>query len=152
MRPLERASIQVAQQLHRVGVSFWLILWVLTLPLFHIHTVTEAQQGVAHTVFSPDLTGEYPVGLPETTRSESTKTDRRHNRLRSGRSYPELAFTTPVPQSRTLKQQLELECFYEPGRINKTQLATLSNSTFDQQIRSRLLSHSQLPRAPPPAV
>jgi hypothetical protein len=43
----------------------WLILWVTTVPLFHTHLpdTTEGpaslQGGLAHTVFSPDLPGEF---------------------------------------------------------------------------------------------
>jgi hypothetical protein len=43
----------------------WLILWVTTVPLFHTHLpdTTDApasmQGGLAHTVFSPDLPGEF---------------------------------------------------------------------------------------------
>lgn len=98
MRPFEQASPQIIRHLRRIGVSLWLILWVLTLPLFHIHTTAEARQGVAHTVFSPDLPGEYSGGLPETVRSKSTNPSHRHDSLRNGQSYPELAFTTPLPQ------------------------------------------------------
>ena len=98
MRPFERISPQITRPLYRIGVSLWLILWVLTLPLFHIHTVAEARQGVAHTVFSPDFPGEYSGGLSETARSKSTNPNHRHDSLRNGQSYPELAFTTPLPQ------------------------------------------------------
>jgi len=43
----------------------WLILWVTTVPLFHTHLPdtsggpTSLQGGLAHTVFSPDLPGEF---------------------------------------------------------------------------------------------
>ena len=42
----------------------WLITWVTTVPLFHIHLPDisdrqASQSGVAHTVFSPDLPGEF---------------------------------------------------------------------------------------------
>lgn len=48
----------------RLLVLVWVITWVTTLPLFHIHLpdISErlaAQGGVAHTVFSPDLPGEF---------------------------------------------------------------------------------------------
>ena len=43
----------------------WLILWVTTVPLFHTHLPdttdgpASLQSGLAHTVFSPDLPGEF---------------------------------------------------------------------------------------------
>jgi hypothetical protein len=43
----------------------WLILWVTTVPLFHTHLPdttdgpASPQSGLAHTVFSPDLAGEF---------------------------------------------------------------------------------------------
>src|SRR5215469_8781972 len=42
----------------------WVITWVMTVPLFHTHLpdLFEGQafkSGVAHTVFSPDLPGEF---------------------------------------------------------------------------------------------
>jgi hypothetical protein len=43
----------------------WMVAWILIAPLFHIHTL-DAQENhscspvfLAHTVFSPDLAGEY---------------------------------------------------------------------------------------------
>lgn len=43
----------------------WMVAWILVAPLFHIHTL-DAQENhscspvfLAHTVFSPDLVGEY---------------------------------------------------------------------------------------------
>ena len=48
----------------RVWISVWSIVWLTAIPLFHIHlpdvsNPQPAQVGVAHTVFSPDLQGEY---------------------------------------------------------------------------------------------
>lgn len=48
----------------RVWISVWPIIWLTAIPLFHIHLpdisdTQAAQVGVAHTVFSPDLQGEY---------------------------------------------------------------------------------------------
>ena len=45
-------------------ISAWPIVWLTAIPLFHIHLpdvsdTQAAQVGVAHTVFSPDLQGEY---------------------------------------------------------------------------------------------
>lgn len=48
----------------RLLVSVWVITWVTTVPLFHTHLPDisdgqASQSGVAHTVFSPDLPGEF---------------------------------------------------------------------------------------------
>jgi hypothetical protein len=43
----------------------WMVTWVLITPLFHIHSLDVQEDRVfsdiflAHTVFSPDLPGEY---------------------------------------------------------------------------------------------
>lgn len=80
-----------------VGV-LWLALWVLTLPLFHIHTQTEIQRGIPHSVFSADLPGEYaPPSTASVTGGSQDQQSTKTARLASGSSYPELAFTAPVP-------------------------------------------------------
>ena len=48
----------------RLWLSVWPITWLTAVPLFHIHLPDisnrqAAQIGVAHTVFSPDLPGEF---------------------------------------------------------------------------------------------
>ena len=49
----------------RLVILAWLTMWIATLPLFHIHVPdatdrwSTLQSGGAHTVFSPDLPGEY---------------------------------------------------------------------------------------------
>jgi hypothetical protein len=48
----------------RLLVSVWVIIWVTTVPLFHIHLPDlsdrqASQGGVPHTVFSRDLPGEF---------------------------------------------------------------------------------------------
>src|SRR5262245_42814510 len=51
--------------LSRLLVLTWLISWVSTIPLFHVHLpdpkerLPSLQSGIAHTVFSPDLPGEF---------------------------------------------------------------------------------------------
>lgn len=62
----------------RLWVLPWLIISVLTIPFFHIHALDaqenlfRSQAVLLHTVFSPDLPGEYPDqiaphqrGMPE---------------------------------------------------------------------------------------
>ena len=50
----------------RLLILTWLIAWVTTVPLFHIHLPdttaydpASVQRGLAHTVFTPDLPGEF---------------------------------------------------------------------------------------------
>jgi len=51
----------------RVMVRAWIILWMLAVPLFHVHPEADHRHGEAghihggtvHTVFSPDLDGEF---------------------------------------------------------------------------------------------
>src|SRR5262247_3858327 len=69
MAPAQKAvqalllGIQVNIQ-SRLLVLVWVIAWVITVPLFHIHLpdISDrlgSQRSVAHTVFSPDLPGEF---------------------------------------------------------------------------------------------
>jgi hypothetical protein len=49
----------------RLLILAWVILWITAVPLFHTHLPdisdgpASLQGGLAHTVFSPDLPGEY---------------------------------------------------------------------------------------------
>lgn len=48
----------------RLLIAVWMITWVTTVPLFHTHLPDSSdrqacQGGVPHTVFSPDLPGEF---------------------------------------------------------------------------------------------
>lgn len=59
MRPVHKVC-----WLHRL-VFLWLITWIITVPLFHIHIPdstdnwSSIQSGGAHTIFTPDLPGEF---------------------------------------------------------------------------------------------
>ncbi len=54
--------IRTKARLHMLALV-WVILWVATVPLFHTHfpDVNDfaSGHGLAHTVFSPDLPGEF---------------------------------------------------------------------------------------------
>lgn len=50
----------------RLLILTWLIVWVTTVPLFHIHLPdttaydpSSVQRGLVHTVYTPDLPGEF---------------------------------------------------------------------------------------------
>lgn len=79
--------------LHR-AVVFWVAGWILTLPLFHLHVREAIDEGrlappiLAHTVFSPDLPGEY------TSRAvliECGPAGHRHDISRDVPNYSEIA-------------------------------------------------------------
>src|SRR5262249_12455259 len=61
----------------------WLVTWVLVTPLFHFHTLDaqEIHSGspitLTHTVFTPDLPGEYAVQSPV----DQTATQKRQGAL-----------------------------------------------------------------------
>lgn len=61
----------------RVAVMGWAILWLLIVPLIHVHPETDHHHGNAdhaqgvtvHTVFSPDLEGEYEAHTHDSSNS-----------------------------------------------------------------------------------
>jgi len=71
----------------------WLVAWVSTVPLFHIHLPDTTDRwsvlrsGGAHTVVTPDLPGEYAPPQHDSPRDSST-----HIATRAVNS-PELGFT-----------------------------------------------------------
>lgn len=64
---IRRASMRLRPQtllLARLLILAWTVLWVATVPLFHTHLPDISDRaistgGIAHTVFSPDLPGEF---------------------------------------------------------------------------------------------
>jgi hypothetical protein len=143
---VSRAALGIPRAL---GV-LWLALWVLTLPLFHIHTQTETQRGIPHSVFSADLPGEY---APPSTDSvagggqdqQSTKTAR----LASGSSYPELAFTTPVPVKDTYLKHHSSDGVQRHRQLDPIDSsATLAASEKSQRYTSAYV-FDRASRAPP---
>jgi hypothetical protein len=77
---------------HVLSLS-WLITWILTVPLFHIHAL-DAQEDrslsqivLPHTVFSPDLPGEY---APRTAVHRSGTAENQHTLSIHFQSYSEI--------------------------------------------------------------
>jgi len=73
-------------------VRVWLLVWITTVPLFHIHLPDTTdrwsllQSGGPHTVLTPDLPGEYAPPAHDSHRDSST-----HIATRAVNS-PELGF------------------------------------------------------------
>jgi hypothetical protein len=80
MAPQGRFSFVTGTRLSILG---WLIVWISTVPLFHIHLPDTTDRwsllrsGGAHTVLSPDLPGEYASPSRDSHRDASTHIARR---------------------------------------------------------------------------
>ena len=67
----------------RVVLVSWVILWMLMVPLFHVHPETDHRHGntshvhggIVHTVFSPDLACEHTTRIHD---SSCLETDHQH--------------------------------------------------------------------------
>jgi|GEM_PF-2533405 len=74
----------------------WIVTWVLIIPLFHIHTLDVqedrafSQMFLAHTVFSPDLPGEY---TPQSTGRQAKAQDNQHSFSTHSSNYSEEAIS-----------------------------------------------------------
>ncbi|HKC94665.1 MAG TPA: hypothetical protein VKB81_11685 [Nitrospira sp.] len=79
--PDRRPPIQ-SLPLRRLLILAWLIAWMSTVPLFHIHLPDTTdrwsvlQSGGAHTVLTPDLPGEYAPPSHASHRDSSALTSR----------------------------------------------------------------------------
>lgn len=86
----------------RVVLVAWIILWMLMVPLFHVHPETDHRHGntghvhggIVHTVFSPDLACEHTARIHA---SSCLETDHQHFQA-SGHfghafSHPEIEFS-----------------------------------------------------------
>ena len=131
----------------RLFILTWVILWVITVPLFHTHLpdVTygpaSLQGGLAHTVFSPDLPGEFSCAHDHLA----------HVSTRVANS-PELGFvlSNEDPKSRKMGQPSVLGVLC--GLPNKPFLSNLAIELHATHRRLLLYSPPQGPRAPPCAV
>ena len=119
----------------------WVITWVATVPLFHTHLPDvndlASRKGLAHTVFSPDLSGEFVChgsGSQLSTKSQNS---------------PELGFLlSTIEDSKKWIYQTPSVLSICSGQFNSpllTQSAFYSRSTH----RKRLLASHRPPRAPP---
>ena len=65
-------------------VVTWIVSWLLTIPLFHIHALDiqeiplRSNSFLAHTVFSGDLPGEYPAAVQQQRTTDNQRTVESH--------------------------------------------------------------------------
>ena len=131
----------------RLLVLAWVIAWVTTVPLFHTHLPdttdrwSSLQSFGAHTVFTPDLPGEF-----------SCPHDHFAHLSKRVSNSPELGFVLSTDDSKSRKMGqlsvLGVVCCL-PNR------PILSNSAIESRATHRrllLFSPPQGPRAPPSVV
>ena len=142
--------------LSRVLLLPWLLLWVLTVPLFHIHALDEQEsqpltpQVLTHTVFTPDLPGEY---APRTAVQQGGMPGDQQALFRHFPHYSEIALSLFGEDDDT-KRKMGI------SPIHSAQLSSLRRSPLEI-LRSMspdlasplvlLLASSGFPRAPPAA-
>ena len=128
----------------------WVITWVMTIPLFHTHLpdISDGQaskSGVTHTVFSPDLPGEF------TRSSNANHHDQFAHLAKRMLNFPELDFVlSECSKDREGKQPsvLSIRCCLLNGPL-------LPNAAIESRaIHPGLvgLAGPQGPRAPPSMV
>jgi hypothetical protein len=129
----------------RLLILMWVVTWVTTIPLFHTHLPDindgpTSRQGLAHTVFSPDLPGEFSCPHRNVLHVS--------NRVSNS---PELGFVLSTDDSKNRKMGndfLYVLCCVPIRPV-------LSSSAIESHaIHRRLLlfAASQGPRAPPSVV
>ena len=119
----------------------WVIIWIATVPLFHTHLpdVNElaSRQGLAHTVFSPDLPGEFfcdhSNGFHLSTRSQNS---------------PELGFvlSTAEDSKQWTSQAPSVLCSWQ---FNRQLLALSAVESQSTHLTFHLLAGHRTSRAPP---
>ena len=137
----------------RVLIQFWLTVWVLAAPVFHIHTLDVqenhflSQVVLVHTVFSPDLPGEYTSR--STVRgnrlSEQPPTMSTHF-LRYSKTEIQLFNENDLKQ----KPRLPVALLEWDPRLGQPPLSSMSQASFQHTTPlATLLTVSGPPRAPP---
>ena len=137
--------------LSRLLILTWLISWVITIPLFHVHLPDVKDgpvffpSGLAHTVFSPDLPGEFShFSIARDHRSGLLDLSQR------ALNYPELGFSVlnnnPYEDRKPGKQTAVGPTCCLPGNL------TICCSSIEARpIEGRMIAHGPPPpsRAPP---
>ena len=129
----------------RLLVLVWVITWVTTVPLFHTHLPDisdrlATQGGVAHTVFSPDLPGEF---------SHFSSTQDHFTHLSSKvLNSPELGFTlSSASKDREVAQPSALSVSFCLLNRPSWPTSVLESPALPRQLL--VFGATQSPRAPP---
>jgi len=131
-------------------ILVWLIPWVTTVPLFHTHLPDATdepafrQGGLAHTVFSPDLPGEFSRSFDVTDQDHFTHVSNRVS------NSPELGFALLEEDSkkdRMLGPQIVISILW--CLPNKPLLPNSTIESHPKHLRLLLSTAPQGPRAPP---
>jgi hypothetical protein len=124
----------------------WVITWVTTVPLFHTHLpdVSDGlagRHGLAHTVFSPDLPGEFSC----------THSNVLHLSTKAQNS-PELGFVTSIDSKDTTFEEL-CALYIIPCCVSERPvLAALVVDSHDPPPKTDRSRAAQSARAPPVIV
>lgn len=145
----------VAQKitLSRLLILAWLMTWVTTVPLFHIHLPdttdgsASLQGGLAHTVFTPDLPGEFSRSYNVTRQEHFFSVSNRVS------NSPEVGIALLDDDDSKKRKKGQPNVFGVLCRLSNRPL--LPNSAIESlAIHPRLLLFAapQGPRAPPSVV
>jgi hypothetical protein len=133
--------VQTKACLHLLTLA-WVITWITTIPLFHTHLPDvndglATHQGLAHTVFSPDLPGEFSC----------THSNVLHLSTKSQHS-PELGFVLSTEDSpKTHGEPIALNVV--SSALSKSLLARSSIESRAHHRKFNLFGNHQASRAPP---
>ncbi len=131
----------------RLLILLWLVIWMTSVPLFHVHIpdITDRwsalQTGGAHTVFSPDLPGEFSRPFHNSDQEHAAQLSSR------GTNSPELGIALLNGETKRATQLDILGTLYhihDRPRLFGLLSAFLEKDT--QVYRSQTLT---TPRAPP---
>ncbi len=125
----------------------WLVIWILVLPLMHVHIQADRQQGLPHNVLAGDLPGEFVSSSDEVVVATWPSGVPTPPHLAAGLSYPELAFTAPVPSKHQWLFQLTAILSREIPAEHSAAAVMLAAIPFIADDRTP--SRPSSPRAPP---
>ena len=135
--------------------ALWLILWMLVIPLFHVHTDADQrdgkQVGAFHTIFTPALDGEYghPVHAHDAPMIQPLGSP--FFNAFSGLGHPELGFSffSSSPDSPLAKQAMVGRGLVECNANLLTNPCRFIHQDISPVPIMALLAASLLDRAPP---
>jgi len=142
--------------LSRLLVLPWLVTWVLTIPLFHIHALDaqensfRSQAVLLHTVFSPDLPGEY---APRTVAHQGGMAENQQALSSHFPQYSEYAVGLFNEDNSKRKNAIQPILYAHFVSLRRCPLG--SSRYVIPELRPPpfvLLASSVSPRAPPPSV